>query len=69
MALITCPSCRHPVSSMAETCPHCGHPVKRKKASGCLITMGVLLCIVGIFAWPVLVVGLLVLIMAGVSKS
>ncbi|MFC4161911.1 zinc ribbon domain-containing protein [Chitinimonas lacunae] len=27
MALMTCPECKHSVSSTAPTCPSCGHPI------------------------------------------
>ena len=27
--MLTCPACRHTVSSEADRCPVCGHPIKR----------------------------------------
>lgn len=67
--LITCPACYQRVSKAAEKCPHCGHPIKPKTASGCLIFLGVILVIIGLFWWPALIIGILIFIWAAVSKS
>ena len=32
MALITCPECKHKVSSQAVTCPNCGFPLAQSQA-------------------------------------
>jgi len=43
-----CPSCKHAVSTKAETCPSCGHPLKKKKRkSGCASTLLMLLILGG----------------------
>lgn len=67
--LTTCPACSKEVSNVAEKCPHCGHPIKPKKSSGCLIAMGVVFVLVGLFWWPAFIIALLVFIWAAVDKS
>ena len=67
--LIVCPACYKDVSQVAEKCPHCGHPIKPKTSSGCLIFLGVLSLIIGLFYWPFFGVAILIFILASVSKS
>lgn len=54
MALIACPVCNHQISDQARVCPSCGHPIASIAASkstrgflsGCLWTAGILALVV-----------------------
>lgn len=67
--LVTCPACGREVSKVAEKCPNCGHPIKPKSASGCLITIGAVCVVIGLFFWPILILAVLIFIWAAVAKS
>jgi len=52
-----CPACGHEASRQAATCPSCGHRLKSVTASG-LLGVGAVACLLlGLGAWPLLVVG------------
>jgi hypothetical protein len=67
--LISCPTCRREVSEDAEKCPHCGHPIKKKSESGCLVFVGIVMCLAGFFWWPGFIIGILIFIWAAVDKN
>lgn len=51
---MSCPVCKHSVSSHAPTCPNCGHPVQPQRKISILTQLGTL-CL--LFAIPCMVVG------------
>lgn len=69
MNLIDCPVCRRTISKDAERCPNCGHPIKKKESNGCLIFIGIMFILGGLFWWPGMVIGILIFIWAAVSKQ